>query len=688
MSLEMTLKINEGAAQAAPDNENLLWLPKSTEGHELEILRSKINGKFGLKLKDYFELHSWSVKHYKDFWSFLVGSHLNLLYSGSPEVAYSNKKMDDLPPHWFPDLKINYAENLLKYENEKKIAYYYTTERMLKEGHQINKATFGELKNRVARIAYALKHKFDVKSGDRVVGYIPNCPEALEIMLASASLGAIWSSTSPDFGTVGVLDRFKQINPKVIFSIEAVSYNLKTHNHLGKLKDVVKGLSPAAVVVIPFLAKDKKEVDLSSIHGNVMFMEDFLSSVPENPDLKFERVPFSHPLFIMFSSGTTGVPKCIIHSTGGTLLKHVEEHQIQGNRKAQDVVLYYTTTGWMMWNWLVSALAIGSTLVIYDGSPLHPTHSALWDLVDECGITVFGTSAKWIAFQEEKGIKPRLTHKLKTLKTILSTGSPLKPHSYDYVYREIKTDLLLASISGGTDIIACFMGENSVLPVHKGEIQHSHLGCDIQCFNYGGKKEEKGTAGDLVCASPFPSMPVGFWNDDEKHSAYRSAYFDKYPHVWAHGDYLVINPKTNGFVMLGRSDGTLNPNGVRFGSAEIYNIVETFSEIADSLCVGQRSPMDRGGEERVLLFLKMKPQHSMSDELISRLKSSIRSGLSVRHLPSLFFQIDDIPYTINGKKVEVAVKKILAGQSVKNQSALANPESLDLFRNIPETKIW
>ncbi|CAB4068362.1 AACS [Lepeophtheirus salmonis] len=572
----MTLKINEGAAQAAPDNENLLWLPKSTEGHELEILRSKINGKFGLKLKDYFELHSWSVKHYKDFWSFLVGSHLNLLYSGSPEVAYSNKKMDDLPPHWFPDLKINYAENLLKYENEKKIAYYYTTERMLKEGHQIKQSD----------ICFR--------------NYAGICQFGRHLEL---NLSRLWN----------------------------LSYNLKTHNHLGKLKDVVKGLSPAAVVVIPFLAKDKKEVDLSSIHGNVMFMEDFLSSVPENPDLKFERVPFSHPLFIMFSSGTTGVPKCIIHSTGGTLLKHVEEHQIQGNRKAQDVVLYYTTTGWMMWNWLVSALAIGSTLVIYDGSPLHPTHSALWDLVDECGITVFGTSAKWIAFQEEK-------------------GSPLKPHSYDYVYREIKTDLLLASISGGTDIIACFMGENSVLPVHKGEIQHSHLGCDIQCFNYGGKKEEKGTAGDLVCASPFPSMPVGFWNDDEKHSAYRSAYFDK-PTDSLCWDALME---------------TLNPNGVRFGSAEIYNIVETFSEIADSLCVGQR---DLPWIEEIEIFHSLWSQCQTFTE-------------------PLFFQIDDIPYTINGKKVEVAVKKILAGQSVKNQSALANPESLDLFRNIPETKIW
>jgi len=368
-------------------------------------------------------------------------------------------------------------------------------------------------------------------------------------------------------------------------------------------------------------------------------------------------------------------------------MKHLEEHQIQGNRNDQDVLMYYTTTGWMMWNWMVSALALGTTLVLYDGSPLHPHAAAMWDLVDACGITVFGTSAKWIAVQEDRGLKPRISHNLKTLKAILSTGSPLKPNSYEYVYRDIKTNVLLGSICGGTDIIACFMGENSVLPVHRGEIQSAHLGCAIECWDEEGKPlTEDGIPGDLICTRPFPSMPVGFWGDTPDKTAYKAAYFSKFEGVWAHGDFLLINQKTKGLFMLGRSDGTLNPNGVRFGSAEIYNIVECFPEVADSVCVGQKSPID--GEERVILFLKMDENKEFGSEVVNKLKSTIRQRLSARHVPTLILPIAEIPYTVNGKKVEVAVKKILAGLPVKNQGALANPACLELYQNIPETQKW
>ncbi|XP_023339584.1 acetoacetyl-CoA synthetase isoform X2 [Eurytemora carolleeae] len=441
---------------------------------------------------------------------------------------------------------------------------------------------------------------------------------------------------------------------------------MKTHDHLGKLTQVINQLKQVEkVVIIPFVHREV-EIDKSGVR-NSMFLDEFLDLGLNQdgtvPQLQYEQVPFNHPLFIMYSSGTTGAPKCMVHSVGGTLLKHLEEHIVQGNRSTEDTLMYYTTTGWMMWNWEVTALAAGCSLVLYDGSPLHPHTAVMWDIVDECGVTVFGTSAKWIAVQEERHLQPRTSHSLKTLKAICSTGSPLVPHSYDYVYREIKADVLLASISGGTDIIACFMGENSVLPVFKGEIQSPHLGCSIQAWDDLGERVE-GVSGELVCTVPFPSMPTRFWNDEDG-AKYHSAYFDKFPGVWSHGDYIYINPKTKGFLMLGRSDGTLNPSGVRFGSAEIYNIVEQFPEISDSLCVGQRSP--DGLEERVLLFLKL--QVPLGPVLVDKLRKTIRSQLSARHVPALILQIEDIPYTINGKKVELAVKKVLAGQKEQDMKS-------------------
>ncbi|EDL19553.1 acetoacetyl-CoA synthetase, isoform CRA_a [Mus musculus] len=381
----------------------------------------------------------------------------------------------------------------------------------------------------------------------------------------------------------------------------------------------------------------------------------------------------------MFSSGTTGAPKCMVHSAGGTLIQHLKEHMLHGNMTSSDILLYYTTVGWMMWNWMVSALATGASLVLYDGSPLVPTPNVLWDLVDRIGITILGTGAKWLSVLEEKDMKPVETHNLHTLHTILSTGSPLKAQSYEYVYRCIKSSVLLGSISGGTDIISCFMGQNSSIPVYKGEIQARNLGMAVEAWDEEGKAVW-GASGELVCTKPIPCQPTHFWND-ENGSKYRKAYFSKFPGVWAHGDYCRINPKTGGIIMLGRSDGTLNPNGVRFGSSEIYNIVEAFDEVEDSLCVPQ---YNRDGEERVVLFLKMASGHTFQPDLVKRIRDAIRLGLSARHVPSLILETRGIPYTLNGKKVEVAVKQVMAGRTVEHRGAFSNPETLDLYRDIPE----
>lgn len=457
-------------------------------------------------------------------------------------------------------------------------------------------------------------------------------------------------------------------------------YNRKEHGHLDKLQQVVKGLPDLErVVVIPYITPREK-IDISKI-PNSMFLDDFLAAGKgdQAPQLEFEQLPFSHPLFIMFSSGTTGAPKCMVHSAGGTLIQHLKEHVLHGDTTSSDILLYYTSVGWMMWNWMVSALATGAALVLYDGSPLVPSPTVLCDLVDRIGITILGTGAKWLSVLEEKNLRPAETHSLQTLHTILSTGSPLKAQSYEYVYRDIKSNVLLGSISGGTDIISCFMGQNVSLPVHRGEIQARSLGMAVEAWDEEGKAVW-GESGELVCTRPFPSQPTHFWMD-ESGSKYHKAYFSKFPGVWAHGDYCRINPKTGGIVMLGRSDGTLNPNGVRFGSSEIYNIVEAFEEVTDSLCVPQ---YNRDGEERVVLFLKMAPGHAFRPELTKRIRDAIRLGLSARHVPSVILETKAIPYTINGKKVEVAVKQVIAGKAVENHGAFSNPETLDLYRHIPE----
>ncbi|XP_053182022.1 acetoacetyl-CoA synthetase [Scomber japonicus] len=670
-------KDTEGKSEKIMDLESkVLWYPDSKKNTQMDKFRIQVNGDYGLNLGNYNDLYQWSVDSYAEFWA-EVWRFCGVVSSKTyEEVVDVTKRISDVP-EWFKGARLNYAENLLKHPHQDKVALYAATE----ANDEIAKVTYGELRRDVALFAAAMR-KMGVQTGDRVVGYLPNGIHAVEAMLAAASIGAIWSSTSVDFGVNGVLDRFSQIQPKLIFSVAAVVYNGKTHDHMEKLTSVVKGLPDLKkVVVIPY-ARSEHETDLSKI-PNSIFIDDFLATGrgegDQFPQLEFEQLPFNHPLFIMYSSGTTGAPKCMVHSAGGTLIQHLKEHILHGNMTSSDVIIYYTTTGWMMWNWLVSALAVGASVVLYDGSPLMPTPNVLWNLTDQLGITIFGTGAKWLSVLQERNLKPGETHNLQSLHTILSTGSPLKPQSYDYVYRCIKSNVLLGSISGGTDIVSCFMGQNPAVPVYRGEIQTRNLGMAVEAWDINGKPVWA-ESGELVCLKPIPCQPTHFWND-ENGSKYHKAYFSTFPGVWAHGDYCKINPKTGGIVMQGRSDGTLNPNGVRFGSSEIYNIVEAFEEVSDSLCVPQ---YNADGEERVILFLKMAPGKPFSQELVAKIKGAIRKALSARHVPALLLETRDIPYTISGKKVEVAVKQVVAGREVLQRGAFSNPDSLDLYKNIPE----
>jgi len=511
--------------------------------------------------------------------------------------------------------------------------------------------------------------------GDRVAAYLPNLPEAPIAMLAVAGLGAVWSSASPDFGVQGVLDRFGQIEPKILIGVDGYHYNGKTHDCLAKLKEVATGLpSLQKLILVPYT---NAAPDVSGLPNAILF-DDFLAPHPEH-DIVFERFPFAQPLYILFSSGTTGAPKCICHGAGGTLLQHLKEHLLHCDIRPGDHVFYFTTLGWMMWNWLMSALACQATLMLYDGSPFYPSGNVLFDYAEAEKFTLFGTSAKWIDAVAKAGLEPAKTHDLSSVKSIASTGSPLAPESFDFVYRSIKSDVCLSSISGGTDIVSCFILGNPALPVYRGEIQCLGLGMKVEVYDEAGQSVV-GQKGELVCTRSFPSMPVGFWNDADGQK-YCNAYFAKYPNVWCHGDWVEITPR-GGVVVFGRSDATLNPGGVRIGTAEIYRQVEQLHEVVESLVIGQ----DWDNDVRVVLFVRLRDGMALGDALAASIKKRIRDNCTPRHVPARIVQVADIPRTKSGKIVELAVRDVVHGRSVKNIEALANPEALDLFKDRPELK--
>ena len=642
----------------------ILWKPQSVRSTNMHRFIDYVNNLKGTSLVSYDELYEWSINNAGDFWSD-VWSFSDLIYSKNyVEVVDDINKMPGAK--WFSGSRLNFSENLLRYKDDQ-IAIQFKGENL-----SVRSLTYKELYQEVEVLASAFK-KNDLKKGDRVVGLLPNIPETIIAMLATASIGAIWSSCSPDFGIKGVLDRFKQIKPKLLISTNGYHYNGKVFDLTNKLNGILDDLSSIEqVVIVPFI----DDISTTSIKKETCYYDDFIDR-KDFDSLVFEQLPFDHPLYIMYSSGTTGLPKSIVHSAGGTLIQHLKELMLHIDLVRKDSIFYFTTCGWMMWNWLVSSLAVGSTIVLYDGSPFYPNSSSLWKLAEDLNITVFGTSAKFIAACQEAEVKPIQNQNLNKMRAILSTGSPLVEENYDYIYNDVKNDVMLSSISGGTDLISCFALGNPMLPVYRGEIQCRGLGMAVESYDINGKFNFN-QKGELVCKIAFPSMPIYFWND-EKGEKYYQAYFSTYPNIWHHGDYILIN-NHGGIIIYGRSDATLNPGGVRIGTAEIYRVVDNFSEVSDSLVVGQ----EWGEDERIILFIKLEPNKTLSDKLINKIKSTIRKSCSPRHVPAKILVIDDIPYTISGKKVEIAVKKIIKGEKIKNKDALANPQSLELYRDIKE----
>jgi acetoacetyl-CoA synthetase len=623
-----------------------------------------INEKYGRDFRDYSGLYAWSVENIPEFWAEMWD------WAGIVHSEPYDRVVDDetkLPgARWFSGARMNFAENLLRFRDER-TAIVFKGEDM-----DVRRMTYAELYREAAALARALQ-ELDLWPGDRVVGYMPNMPETVAAMLGGSWLGATWSSCSPDFGIRGVLDRFGQIEPRVLFTTDGYFYKGRVFDNIERAARIAQELGCLErVVVIPY-AREKP--DVSSIPGGVL-LEDFKSGAADR-EIGFVQLPFEHPQYIMYSSGTTGPPKCIVQSAGGVLIQHMKEHMLHVDLGREDNLFYFTTCGWMMWNWLVSGLALSTTLVLYDGNPFHPGPEALWRLAEEERITAFGTSAGYIGALMNAGARPGQDFDLSSLKVLMSTGSPLTSEGFRYVYREIKQDLQLASISGGTDINSCFALGNPLGPVYTGELQCRGLAMKVKAYDENGRPVYN-QPGELVCEAAAPSMPLYFWNDPDG-SKYRSAYFDVFPGVWAHGDFIEINDR-GGVVIYGRSDATLNPGGVRIGTAEIYRQVESIGEVQDSIVVGQ----PYHGDERVVLFVKLAPGFELDEELTQRIKRTIRENATPRHVPARILPVPDIPYTLNMKKVEVAVKKVLQGRQVLNKQSLQNPESLDYFEELKQ----
>ncbi len=657
-----------------------LWTPTPKRIAEANVtaFARGIEARHRVAIPDYDALWRWSVDHSEAFWR-EVWDDAGVIGTPGSRVLVDADRMPGA--RFFPDATLNFAENLLE-----RRAPDDAGDALVFRGEDKARArvSHAELRASVSRVARALDAA-GVKAGDRIAAIVPNMPEALMAMLGGAARGAIWSSCSPDFGVQGVLDRFGQIEPKVLVTVDGYWYNGRAIPMLDKVSEIVGRLPTLErVVVIPYLGGEAGPGDLAAIRGGVAW-EGFLAPHAAGA-IDYVELPFSHPLYILYSSGTTGVPKCIVHGAGGTLLQHLKEHRLHGDLKRGDRLFYYTTCGWMMWNWLVSGLAAGATLLLYDGSPFVRAGRMLWDYADEERMTHFGTSAKYIDALKKVALVPRKDYVLATLRTMFSTGSPLAPESFDYVYQCVKDDLALASISGGTDIVSCFVLGNPTMPVWRGEIQCRGLGMAVDVFDEEGMPVPpgKGLRGELVCTRPFPSMPVGFWNDQDG-AKYRAAYFERFPGVWCHGDYTEITAH-GGVVIHGRSDATLNPGGVRIGTAEIYRQVEQLDEIVESIVIGQDWPPGEVGDVRVVLFVKLRDGLVLDAALIDRIQKHIRANTTPRHVPAKILQVTDIPRTKSNKIVELAVRNVVHGLPVRNADALANPEALEQFRDRAELK--
>ena len=644
----------------------LLWEPSKERilNSNMKRFMDIINQKHGKSFSEYSDLYQWSVENIPDFWA-SMWDFAGIIASKPYDLVIDDvKKMPRAK--WFEGARLNFAENLLRYRDGQTALIFKG------EDQDAIRMTYAELYDEVSRLSASLR-EMGVQKGDRVVGFMPNMPQSIIAMLAATSIGGVWSSCSPDFGIKGVLDRFGQIRPKIIFTANGYSFKGKRLDSLERIADILKQLpSIEKVIVVPYTEADP---DISRVPKAVHY-RDFLSS-GKGLDIKFEQLPFDHPLYIMYSSGTTGLPKCMVQCAGGILVHQLKEMILHTNIRRNDTIFYFTTCGWMMWNWLTSALGVGATLVLFDGNPFHPEPGALWKMAQDEKISVFGTSAGYITALQNAGVKPGETYDLNNLRTILSTGSPLSMENFEYVYRDIKPDVQLASISGGTDLNGCFALGNPMGPVYSGELQCRGLAMKVEAFDENGRPVIN-QQGELVCTAPFPSMPIYFW-DDPDGKKYHSAYFDVYPNVWRHGDFIEINDR-GGVTIYGRSDATLNPGGVRIGTAEIYRQMEQLDEIEDSVVVGQ----DWKNDVRVILFVKMAPGYELTDAVKKKIVNTIRINASPRHVPAKILSVPDVPYTLNMKKVELAVKKVIQNKPVLNKDALRNPEALDFYAGFKE----